>query len=587
MEQGWPGLAQYTCAVPADWSPRPRTVQDALDQLAARTGGSGISSSFVYRPGGVAAPGVYVTSAALLAAVSADDTAADKVVSVDASLATVPGTAHIAGGPWPDNITWQSGKASELAVLVLDDTTDFAGLTYRFRDIAVQMGNTTPVMTIPLGAAVNLVLERAIFAPVGAGNIFADVAGTLSLKALSSLVGSGTAGHEIFEVESTGTMVVLGIGGSSFNANTVKQGTAPGGALGLQFDGSCQSTFSMTQVPVPGPLNFNPVSTFVFAPSAASIPAANVFTTSATLIAAMALCPGAKTVVIDDTLAAAHITAGGPYDFDLVHWMWKSNPTGTGTLHIDIGATFTMRTMTIDGVIFQNDNTAVPCTCNTAGDFFYVKMIGDFPEALSSTAVALFRVQNAGGFVLENNGGQVGDGTHPVITTDAGQSSTVALFLNSTLSANALAGLGTTQTNVFPSGTASRTQTVTTLTYAWGDPPNFQQASGNTGTTTGTVSSVTPNIAKKRSGSVSVSGLVSGVISGAGTVTVSLLRDATPIGHAVPYVALATATGFSIPVNFIDTLPDFANHTYTVQAVASAGTIVTAANGAQIEAQEL
>jgi hypothetical protein len=68
---------------------------------------------------------------------------------------------------------------------------------------------------------------------------------------------------------------------------------------------------------------------------------------------------------------------------------------------------------------------------------------------------------------------------------------------------------------------------------------------------------------------------------------VTLLRDATPIGTAVPYVALATATGFVIPINFIDTAPDFAVHTYTVKAAASAGTIATAAGGAQIEVLEL
>ena len=183
VEQGWPGLAQYTPAVPADWSPIPRTVQDALDELGGRSPGTSGETSFVYRPGGGSSPGVYVTAAALLAAVDSSDTAQNKVISVDASL--VGGTAVINNGPWPDNITWQSGKGSVLAVLELDEGTTFGGLTYRFRNILVAPHNTAIIWTIGAGTSANLVLDQgAALAPSGAGHVFADVAGTLQNLAL-------------------------------------------------------------------------------------------------------------------------------------------------------------------------------------------------------------------------------------------------------------------------------------------------------------------------------------------------------------------------------------------------------------------
>ena len=126
----------------------------------------------------------------------------------------------------------------------------------------------------------NLVLDQgAVLAPSGAGHVFADIAGTLSLSQFESVVGDGSPGHELFEVEATGSLQVLAFDGSGFLANASKQGAAPGGTFNLSFDGASQSGISPTQVPVPNLLNFDPQPTFVFAPSAATIPGSNVFTT--------------------------------------------------------------------------------------------------------------------------------------------------------------------------------------------------------------------------------------------------------------------------------------------------------------------
>lgn len=122
---------------------------------------------------------------------------------------------------------------------------------------------------------------------------------------------------------------------------------------------------------------------------------------------------------------------------------------------------------------------------------------------------------------------------------------------------------------------------------AFSGAPNFVQNADNAGTTTTTVTAATGNIAQKRSGKVNVNGVATGIISANGNVTVSLLRDATPIA-ALPAITVLSTVGFSIPIVFVDTLPDDENHTYTVKVVADgAHTITTGASGMEIRAIEL
>ncbi len=116
-------------------------------QLRSSASGAGGASSYVFRPGGSPGNGVYTTPAALRAAMTGDS-ALNKIVSVDYSL----GVASLDNGPWPDNITWQSGVGSVLATLTLAEGCTFGGKTYRFRNLTVQpAGTATPVMTIAAG----------------------------------------------------------------------------------------------------------------------------------------------------------------------------------------------------------------------------------------------------------------------------------------------------------------------------------------------------------------------------------------------------------------------------------------------------
>jgi hypothetical protein len=214
--------------------------------------------------------------------------------------------------------------------------------------------------------------------------------------------------------------------------------------------------------------------------------------------------------------------------------------------------------------------------------------------------------------------GAFNTGSNPVMQVDAGATTTLRVRDTSTIQTSSLTGGGAftvrasadstvspTQPGItgsltiqftaqasqvgYAPGTAANWNPAPTLVNAALDQlaaPNFVQASGNTGTGTGTASATTGNIAKKKSAVVAVNGIATVTPSAGGnSVTVSLLRDATPIGGTI-VLATADASSVSVPIQVVDVLPDTANHTYTCQATISAGTIAVPAGGIQIQAIE-
>jgi len=117
--------------------------------------------------------------------------------------------------------------------------------------------------------------------------------------------------------------------------------------------------------------------------------------------------------------------------------------------------------------------------------------------------------------------------------------------------------------------------------------PNFVKATGQGGTGTGVITTVTPAISKLRTGQMNVAATISGTTTAGTTVTLQLLRDATPIGAAIVVTTLSAGDGFTGAINAIDTAPDAAAHTYTLTATATAGNITVAgANSSQVQASE-
>lgn len=117
--------------------------------------------------------------------------------------------------------------------------------------------------------------------------------------------------------------------------------------------------------------------------------------------------------------------------------------------------------------------------------------------------------------------------------------------------------------------------------------PNFVQNQDNAGTGTDTVTVTTAGITKKGSGKMKITSSIAGESTGPGTMTATLLRDATPIGHTQAVTALSANDDFSLSPCFVDTAPDGAAHTYTLSVTASAGNITCAAGSAQIVVEEI
>ena len=413
-------------------------------------------------------------------------------------------------------------------------------------------------------------------------------------------------------------MLVFAFDASAFNANASKQGAAPGGTLGITLDGASQSTISVTQVPVPTTLNVDPQPTFVFEPNAPSILGSNVFTTWADLMAAVALSPGNKTIYIDDTNGAANTSPG---TFSLEGCFLTSKRTAAPTLHIVEGTVFTNTTRFIieDSLTISSDATATVPLVSSAGVNPFIRPQFRGACVVKSTTAIPFMQKSAGGSIsiLAELQAGIGDGAHPMLTVDAGQTAVITATAISSLFAHAVAGAGTLTlfqdascvvsaqdvavTNVtlfdkaaqvaYTPGTAGNWQPAPTLVSAALDQlaaPNVTQAANNTGTGTGTITITTGNISKLRSGKMVVTANIAGESTGPGTITLQLVRDAaTNIGNPIAITALSANDDFSMSMTFIDTAPDSAAHTYKFTATASAGNITCAATSGQLSVFEL
>ena len=550
-------------------------------------GASGASTSFVFRPGGVAADGVFVTAPALKAGLLTVDPAADKTIVVDASIAAAHLTA--ADSPWPlDNATFESANGADLLTLDAGCTFTAGTRTLRLRNIAVAIdaGSGAPIWTPTPGAF--LEMQDAVinnpsavaFAHVnGPGGAFAVILRTASIQA-----------GILAEIMPTGVAECVALGGSIVPATSFHSVLGAGGNLILELDGASQALVSQVQdqpnltVAV---TTLDPLGTFIFQPG--GVAGGNVFTSDAALRDAIKLTPGPRTVYIDGSLAVPHFTGAG---WDLDNVTLRVLESGANfTLVIDEGMSFASSFLEVNGLSIDNETTSAPPW--TPAGFTSLRLVNGatlFSGVGKKPFMAVTAPASASQFVLEQ-AISVGNGTDNVITVAAGQSLDVfadgpQFETSGGILAHVFGGLGSVAVLASEDSQVSTTQNVSTFTLRFPSHPNLVQGAGNTGTGTGTVSFTTGNIAKEKSGKMACSGVVTGQLSGAGNITVSLLRDATPIGAALPAFAALATQAFAIPYQFIDTAPDAANHTYKLQAVASAGNITTGASGIQLQVIE-
>jgi hypothetical protein len=308
------------------------------------------------------------------------------------------------------------------------------------------------------------------------------------------------------------------------------------------------------------------------------------------------------------------MTTGGPYDLDQVT-LFPRFDSSTFTLIIDVGATFTSTSLTVVGALLVQSNATAP-VWTPSGDSQLI--IQDESQVITNVAHPLIQVNSAANFfdVLIQSNGVLGDGTHNVISVATGQTTLLHGYTHGEILAHAYGGLGTLTPFLDSSSQVNATQDIGAISAStfqdnalqvlyspgtvsnWNPSPaivssaldqlaapNFVQAQNNTGTGTGTVTAVTGNITKARSGKVAVSGVVTGTCSAGATMTVSLLRDSSQI-LTLPALTELTTDSFDIPINFIDTLPNTSAHTYTVKGVASTGNVTVGTGGLLIQATE-
>lgn len=525
---------------------------------------------------------------------------------------------------WPDlAAAILAVRGQKTVTIVFANPTITAGAWPDITDVTFLAGETTPlgVVTIANGATFTsvhkLTLDGVVFEYAGTAVPFISLSGTQLLevnlrnvgqiaqsggKPFVSLAGSSTlVSFNDPGVWAAGTIAVAAVGatvdmflfdGSALNAGAISATAL--GTVNLALDGASQPGLDGAAVGTitPSIQLLDPQPTFVFRPGATGILDGNVFTTWPSLMAAVARTAGPRTIVVDDSLAPAHMTtvAGSgvaAWDLDNVTLLGQFN-SPTFTLNIDVGAVISSSSLTIgNGLLVKN--SAVNCWAPVNGAVLLLTE-GAQIESIAG-ATAFLHCTDSFTEIFLQHFGVLGDGTNNVVSVDTTKNVLLGVFSGSNVLAHALGGLGTaTIQDRDAISLVSLTQDITTLAFSNASAfTNVNQASGNTGTGTGTVSAVTGNVQKQMSGKVLVIANIAGTTSAGTTVTLQLVRDAaTNIGNAIVETTLSAGDGFHGSIAFVDTLPDGAPHTYKVTATAGAGNITPGgANSCQILATEL
>lgn len=227
-------------------------------------------------------------------------------------------------------------------------------------------------------------------------------------------------------------------------------------------------------------------SNFVWQPG--GVAGDGVYTTWATLNAATSAVPGAKTVTVDTSLGAAHITAGGPYNVDDITFV-GGIATGVVLINLDAGVTFTAATTNLSLIRCVISSAATATVWTPASGSWTLSLT--LSQVLCTAAGAFVENGFNGGVVAMAEGSAIGDGTHAVVKTDAAGVTTVDAFTGSTVNTNALSGIAGGQVTVASDASSTVIQTQgagPTYSFTVIDPNGtFIFRPGATGTQNGNV----------------------------------------------------------------------------------------------------
>jgi hypothetical protein len=544
----------------------------ALAKAGGATGG-GEGFNFVWDPLQARHDNVFPAWPALAAAIA--EVQGQKTVTVaNATLC------HITAGTWPGitDVTFVGGESVPLG----------------------------PQVTLDAGAILNscfsLTLDGVVFLVAGNGSNVIDCTGTdvrtIKLRNDAHVAASGTS--TMLTIEGTSTFVgicdtgfwdagTIATGGTStadfllFNASGLAAGAITGatGTVSVALDATSLPLLSRgfatggvsTSVDVIDPPSSLAIDT-------SGTPAGNgIYTSWDSLTFARSLIDDPVTIQL---YSDVHVPSGT--------WNLGFEETTFGgfqTLTFDQGAvisptngTFTFRQCTV-----INDSTVSPWTLTSVGMSLTVE---DFATVTCNVGKAALIHDTAAAvtLIIEKNG-TVGDGVTAVLKSDTAPGTAVQIFDFGTLLDNALATAAGGSYEITRTLGATLNMPLvqngsTILAYVCLDIVNTAQQTGNTGSGSHTVTVTTGNIVQKKSGKVLVHGSMAGTSAVADTITATLVRDVAAGNVTIAtqtVTTTATQLNYNVSFAFLDTLPDFATHTYSIRLAGSQNNTVAANQG--------
>lgn len=326
---------------------------------------------------------------------------------------------------------------------------------------------------------------------------------------------------------------------------------------------------------------------FVFRPG--GVTNENVFATWPALVAAVNAVQGPKLVEIDTSIAPAIVPVAG---MPAAGWNlsdWTLQGLGFNTLTFAAGALIdpaTTQLTVTNGLAVTNTGTVVLTTTAANAPFLLIEadaVVNGTPGAPfidipAGTTLLLFAI-DAGG---------VGDGVNAAINVAAGGTLDAGLAASGTFVAHAFSGAGTFNLTISAAATLEYPQGLvpTSLTYV--DPPqNIGETNAGPLTAGPVVFTSTGTLQRAASGKVqgSACASVTGAAAGA-PVIFSVLRNPGGVVVSTQTVDGGT-THTQCTLTVFDTLPDFATHTYAIEAAQAATALTIAAGQARIALNEL
>jgi hypothetical protein len=348
----------------------------------------------------------------------------------------------------------------------------------------------------------------------------------------------------------------------------------------------------LTPVPLSGA---NPGADPVFVYRPGGVAGGNVYTTWASLMAAVALVAGPKFIDVDQSIAAPAIPAG-TWNLDNCTLTQRSNVPGVllgGQLTFGAGAKLdpAIVYLRLQGQLgLVNNSGAVVWTTGAVAPI--PTLIIEEDSFITGQAGAAFIDVAQGTFqvLCADAGSGVGDTVSAAITVAAGATLNALSNSGAGFVQNAVAGAGTWNLSLGAGGLLVHPQGILpAITYS--PVPQVIEAQNLGGLGPAAPVSWTPpgqTIQRSSSGKVRVSGSIA-VTGAVGDVVFTLVRDlgGANVTIATQDVSADAGGKAQCTLAIIDTLPDGLAHSYSIVATNAATPLSVAANRANLSADEL